>query len=265
MIIDRYSKLHAHLNPEWKIPENFFQPESTDEKCCMFLLSCLKKDSFLYLDDSFETLTGYSSKQIIEGGMDFWFSLAHPKDMELASKKIIEAHKLLLNPDFDKTGPAPLVLIYRIRHANGNWVWIKDTKFLVAFTTEKVIDKVLGKFEEIQQQDEDMQLKEILREEESCAQLLEFALVHENSKQKQELNPSSEMAKVPSHVAKPPLTKREKQILQLIGEGLSTKMIAEHCHISISTVETHRRHLLEKLNVKNSMELIKEASKIFWL
>jgi two-component system response regulator NreC len=87
--------------------------------------------------------------------------------------------------------------------------------------------------------------------------MLEVAMVHQHSQNKKPLDSSSpQMAG---------LTKREKQILQLIGEGLSTKMIAEKCNISINTVETHRRHLLEKLNVKNSMQLIKEASKVFWL
>ena len=42
-------------------------------------------------------------------------------------------------------------------------------------------------------------------------------------------------------------------------------MIADRCHISIHTVETHRRHLLEKIQVRNSMELVKEASKVYWL
>jgi two-component system response regulator NreC len=55
------------------------------------------------------------------------------------------------------------------------------------------------------------------------------------------------------------------EILRLIGQGLSTKLIADKCCISINTVETHRRHLLEKLQVKNSMELIKEASRRYSL
>ena len=60
-------------------------------------------------------------------------------------------------------------------------------------------------------------------------------------------------------------TKRELEILHLIGDGYSTKQIAEKLYISINTVETHRRHLLEKLGVKNSMELIKQTTNAFWL
>ena len=60
------------------------------------------------------------------------------------------------------------------------------------------------------------------------------------------------------------LTDREKQVLKLIAEGFSTKMISGQLKISINTVETHRRHLLEKLDAKNSMELIRKAFKLFW-
>jgi len=60
------------------------------------------------------------------------------------------------------------------------------------------------------------------------------------------------------------LTDREKQVLKLIAEGFSSKMIADILSISINTVETHRRHLLEKLEAKNSMELIRKAFRIIW-
>lgn len=55
------------------------------------------------------------------------------------------------------------------------------------------------------------------------------------------------------------LTIREREVLQLIAEGRSTKVIAETLHISVKTVETHRKKLLEKLDVKSIAELTKIA------
>ena len=55
------------------------------------------------------------------------------------------------------------------------------------------------------------------------------------------------------------LTKREKEVLSLISEGKNTKDISEDLFISLHTVETHRRNLLEKLNVKNTAEMVKVA------
>jgi DNA-binding NarL/FixJ family response regulator len=58
-----------------------------------------------------------------------------------------------------------------------------------------------------------------------------------------------------------PLTKREKEILVLITDGLSNKEIADRLYISLRTVETHRFNLIQKLDAKNTAALIKEAGR----
>ena len=55
------------------------------------------------------------------------------------------------------------------------------------------------------------------------------------------------------------LTTREREILQLIAEGSSGKKIAEALFISPKTVETHRTHIMDKLNIHNRTDLIKYA------
>jgi DNA-binding NarL/FixJ family response regulator len=52
------------------------------------------------------------------------------------------------------------------------------------------------------------------------------------------------------------LTEREREVLQLIAEGHSNKEIAELLSISVATVETHRNHILQKLDVHNTAELV---------
>ncbi|MEX2381914.1 MAG: response regulator transcription factor [Opitutales bacterium] len=52
------------------------------------------------------------------------------------------------------------------------------------------------------------------------------------------------------------LTDRELQVIQLIGEGRSTREIAAKLDLSMKTVESHRAHAMEKLNLKNSTELV---------
>ena len=54
---------------------------------------------------------------------------------------------------------------------------------------------------------------------------------------------------------------REKEVLQLVSNGDSTKIIAGKLHISETTVITHRKHLLEKFQAINTAHLIKEAFK----
>ncbi|VXB71424.1 DNA-binding response regulator [Flavobacterium sp. 9AF] len=54
----------------------------------------------------------------------------------------------------------------------------------------------------------------------------------------------------------PRLTVREKEILQLLKEGKSTQEIADQLFLSYLTVQTHRRNLLSKFQVKNVVELL---------
>ena len=55
------------------------------------------------------------------------------------------------------------------------------------------------------------------------------------------------------------LTKREKQVLQLIVDEYTTHEIANKLFISFCTVETHRLHLIQKLGVRNMAGLVREA------
>ena len=56
-----------------------------------------------------------------------------------------------------------------------------------------------------------------------------------------------------------PITDREIEVLKLIADEYSNSEIAEKLFISVRTVDTHRRNLLEKLGVKNTAGLVKYA------
>lgn len=63
-----------------------------------------------------------------------------------------------------------------------------------------------------------------------------------------------------SEKAIPPiLTPRESEVLQLVSEGKTSKQIASIMHISTKTVDTHRRHIMDKLAVSSIAELTKYA------
>jgi len=66
------------------------------------------------------------------------------------------------------------------------------------------------------------------------------------------LSPSSRINEVT-------LTKREKDILQLMSEGYSTKEIGDRLFVSVNTVETHRKNMLLKTGLRNMAHLIKWA------
>jgi len=55
------------------------------------------------------------------------------------------------------------------------------------------------------------------------------------------------------------LSPREREVLQLIAEGWSTKQIASHLYVSIKTIETHRRKIMKKLDLHAIADLTKYA------
>ena len=55
------------------------------------------------------------------------------------------------------------------------------------------------------------------------------------------------------------LSNRELQVFRLIGAGFGTRQIAEELHVSIKTVESHRRNIKQKLKLDSAMDLVRQA------
>ncbi len=55
------------------------------------------------------------------------------------------------------------------------------------------------------------------------------------------------------------LSDRELEVFELIGNGQRTRRIADKLHLSVSTVETYRAHIKEKLRLGDAMELVRQA------
>ncbi|MCX6925572.1 MAG: response regulator transcription factor [Verrucomicrobia bacterium] len=56
-----------------------------------------------------------------------------------------------------------------------------------------------------------------------------------------------------------PLTDRELEVLELIADGLGSRVIAEKLHLSIKTIESHREHMKAKLGLSRATELVSYA------
>lgn len=55
------------------------------------------------------------------------------------------------------------------------------------------------------------------------------------------------------------LTPREREVLQLIAEGMTTKQVAAHLHLNVKTIETHRRQVMDKIGVDSVAGLVRYA------
>ena len=191
---------------------------------------------FLFVDDNYESFTGYLFEVHKKGGLDFWFSKTHPDDRKMLADRILEFQGASKS-SFKKESPPSGILNYRFLKGSDEWIWIQHVVYVVSIDSNGVIDKMVHRM-----------------------RLLDVLSFSANLKKRPFEISLDESGQPPVNT----LTNREKQVLKLIGEGFSSKIIADKLSISINTVETHRRHLLEKLKAKNSMELVKQAFRLFW-
>ncbi|MGB5238677.1 MAG: helix-turn-helix transcriptional regulator, partial [Flavobacteriaceae bacterium] len=61
------------------------------------------------------------------------------------------------------------------------------------------------------------------------------------------------------------LTNREKEILSLLSEGFTSRVIASKLFVSVHTVDTHRRNIIEKMETKSALEAYKKCKNLGWL
>jgi DNA-binding CsgD family transcriptional regulator len=247
--------------PALHVPENFWTA-GTEKQRCLYLATCTEEE-FLYATDAFETILGYSSELLYKDGLKWWFSLIHPEDIGPMLNNIFQ--HCFLTPVSDRLNN-PFLLTFRMKHADQRWIWIQETKCIVAVTAEGKNHFILGRFEEMSVDaiTDERAMSRILHEEGASNSLLKAALpiLTGNAKIKNTMLAFHQQFTPAPGTPMP--TKREREILHLIGEGLSTKQIAHKLHVTVNTVETHRRHLLGKMKVKNSMELVRQTSNAFW-
>lgn len=65
-----------------------------------------------------------------------------------------------------------------------------------------------------------------------------------------------------SQIPEDPFTEREREVLQLVAEGKSNQEIADLLVVSIKTVQTHRAHIMEKLDAHDRTDLVKHAMRL---
>jgi two-component system, NarL family, response regulator NreC len=88
--------------------------------------------------------------------------------------------------------------------------------------------------------------------------------IHEVMRGGTHLGPTVSRAIVEAYRAKSdlppdPLTARERQVLQLIAEGKSTRAIAALLYIGVKTAESHRAHIIQKLGIRETALLVRYA------
>ena len=196
-----------------------------DEKNLMISLFDIKRNKFLYCNDSFNNVLGYNTDEIISGGWEFWYKKIDPDEARSIKNQI---NHFIQKPHAGKL-PEVLFIHYHIKDTFNKWYLINHELSLFRFKKNLIALNYLY----------DISQKERLE--------YFFGLKRQSLTDNLHHNVS--------------ISSREKEVLMLIAEGFSSKQIADELYISNHTAISHRKNLIEKFNVKNTAQLIRAASK----
>lgn len=196
----------------------------------VFFLYDMHLRKFLYLGERVKSILGYPLRKLLE--MEQYSSLIHPGDLETVKTAYQKLYQeaVLQNYNLQST-----VSEFRMKNAEDKWVWLELTAIIISRSK-----RLFGIIKDISQR-------------KSHEQLYYDQLAHSEKPLKQH----SEFSRK--------ISAREQEVLYYIADGFSAKMIADKLHISTHTAINHRKNLITKFEVKNTAELIKKASRYFWL
>ena len=211
---------------------------------------CGSKSGSAFLSHNFTRIFGYPRKLFMDGDLQFLIKHMHPDDLP-AFILFAETSTLNASPWKEAKENAVHEHCCRFKHFNGKWMWIKQKVIVLSVTPDRHIDTALLLFDDCtdEKQAEFNQHASLVEKSRKNSKLLDLlAPVSIAQTKREKLRLALE-----DHAS---LTPREKEIMQLVSQGASSKEIAAKLFISTHTVESHRKHILHKLRVKNAPQMV---------
>lgn len=223
----------------------------------------VKSGRYSHTSPSFEKLTGYSVSLFEEESIDFYMKRVPPEDiLNVVARQAATFTETTL-PGFNPELPNFVEMKSRFLLANGKTA--SNVALATAFAylpTGEFEFALVGVYVETEDTTHNVKVRAEMASLLTAAKKLYREVYPQPPFNKNE-SPLTEIVfeVQPNHA----LTTKEKEVLKKIVLGLSTKQIAKVLNISEHTVDSHRKNMLRKLQAKNVAELVKKASKLYWL
>lgn len=198
----------------------------------------LFKKEHVFASYNFSNILGYDLTEINKGGNEYFNSRVHPEDLLNLLKFGITILKFYYQLPVKYRADYKFVNEYRVKGSKDDYIRVIEQHQSLELDKYGNIWLALSVIDISPNQSDLQQVKSQLYN------IKTGELINLN-------NPNGNT-----------ISKREKEILSLIKEGLLSKEISNKLSISIHTVNTHRQRILEKFNVSNSHEAINLASRM---
>ena len=190
-----------------------------------------------YMSENAEAFFGRPASWFAQGGLDRLFSLIHPDDEATATQigfDYIRERDARVPPEH--LAEHHWTIAVRIRHAQEHYFWMLVQYAPLHITDTGRVAYALGMGFD-------------------ASRFYRFpaptgSLVYRDAQGQKHTVPLPVRERMPDD-----LTSREQEVLQWVARGLTSEQIAERLHIAKSTVDTHRRNILSKTGLNNSVEL----------
>ena len=199
----------------------------------------LYKKDHVYNSKKFETVFGYDLDEAEKEGHSYFDRHIHPEDLAGILKAGIYFITLGFNMPTENIKDYKLVYDYRRKNNKGKYIRVIEQQMVLELDKYGNVWLALSLLD--------------ISPDKDIHTPFRCRLV--NSK-------TGELFHFPPKEDLPQLSKREKEILKLISDGLISKQIADKLFISTNTVNTHRQRIIEKLDVSSTAGAIQYASRV---
>lgn len=239
---------------------------------CFAYIGHYQTGEISYISKSIEAILGYSQEYFLKKGVDALRSIVHPEDMQaivLILSQVMKECEINYASGNCCNNSKVINYHFRGKHINGQWLPLDQKVFIISQTENGLPDLIFSILStDVTFIEEALAGNRLNGKRERLLSYLEYTrlLSRNQLKLKENTLVKKGLIEITTHLNPVrDISIREKEVLKLISDGFATKEIADKLNISFHTVESHRKNLLEKFGVKNSAELIKAASKFYWI
>jgi DNA-binding CsgD family transcriptional regulator len=203
---------------------------------------------------SVERVMGYPARDY---SMEFFLSLIHPEDMASFIRNEDTVLRFLQTLDSEQIFRYKMRYDYRVRRADGSYARLLHQAVAVEVDENNTVVRSIGVHTDI---------SHLKMTGPSVLSFIgldghpSYENVHASSRLPQWQSPHEERL-----TAKPLFSKREREVLEWVVLGTTSKDIADKLFISVQTVDTHRKRILAKAGVRNTAGLVKAAVEQGWI
>jgi DNA-binding CsgD family transcriptional regulator len=205
---------------------------------------------YMYVEEACFDLLGFTSNYLIETSLKTYLDKFHPAYYEITNTNVFSDNLTFLKSiTTDQYADHVFSYNYKIMNAAGNYINVLQRFSFVPGKKTGEPSGMIGVIFDITHFKNDNTIVHTIEKTSRYDDELINTLVYKK------VHPVYEVASLQL------MSKRELEILKLMAEGFGSKQIAHKLHLSINTINNHRKNMLQKANCNTSAELLNRAVK----